>query len=96
MLRRLCHDHVGRTTFFYFDIPFEETVRRHATRPQAKDFTADDMRGWYVHRDLLGFVDEQIIAASATLEETVLRIERAALRQSSAAPPPGSADAATR
>ena len=29
---------------YYFDIPFEETVRRHQTRSKAAEFGADEMR----------------------------------------------------
>lgn len=71
MLRELYQDHVGRSSFFYFDIPFEETVRRHATRPQGADFSAEDMRVWYVQRDLLDFVAERIVPAASGLDQTV-------------------------
>jgi predicted kinase len=74
MLRRLAADHRGRTTFVYLDVPFEETVRRHATRPQAQEFTPDDMRGWYGSSGPLGTPGEQIITAASTAAETVHRI----------------------
>ena len=35
MLRALRADHRGLSRFYYLDVPFEETMRRHATRPQA-------------------------------------------------------------
>src|SRR5699024_5911789 len=37
MLDRLRCDHVGRTTFYYFDVSWRETLRRHLTRPQAAE-----------------------------------------------------------
>lgn len=74
MLRQLCRDHAGRSSWFYFDLSFDETIRRHATRPQARQFTVEDMRGWYRQRDLLGFVAEQIVSATSTLDQTVERI----------------------
>ncbi|MDQ3656753.1 MAG: AAA family ATPase, partial [Chloroflexota bacterium] len=40
MLGGLRREHRGRTTCFYFDIPFEETLRRHATKPQAGEYGA--------------------------------------------------------
>jgi predicted kinase len=74
MLRRLAADHSGRTTFFYFDVPFDETVRRHATRPQASEFTPEDMRGWYVASGRLDVPGEQIIAATSSVNASVDRI----------------------
>ncbi|MFI5615667.1 hypothetical protein [Amycolatopsis sp. NPDC051903] len=58
MLRRLIADHRGRTHVAYFDVPFEDTVARHATRPQAREFTAEQMRGRYVADDQLGVPGE--------------------------------------
>lgn len=74
MLRQLRDDHVGRSSFFYFDLSFEETVRRHATRPQAQQFGVEDMRGWYRERDLLGFVVEQVVSATSSLDQTIEQI----------------------
>lgn len=74
MLDELRRDHAGTTHFYYFDISWEETVRRHRTRPQADEFTVEQMREWYRPRDLLGFPGERIIQESATLLETVGRI----------------------
>jgi predicted kinase len=74
MLTALLSAHRGRTAVFYLDVSFDETLRRHGTRPQAGQFTADDMRGWYAPRDLLGCDDEQVIPESSALDETVAGI----------------------
>ncbi len=74
MLQGLYDDHVGRSFFFYFDVAFDKTVRRHATRPQASAFSVEDMRGWYHERDLLDFVAEEIVPATSTLDRTIERI----------------------
>lgn len=74
MLRVLTAEHCGATVFYYFDVSFAETVRRHASRPQASEFGVDDMRGWYRDRDLLPFTDERIVPETSCLEETVERI----------------------
>jgi hypothetical protein len=71
MLERLQQCHRGRTWFFYFDVSFEETIRRHATRPQATEFTPEQMAGWYDARDVLDLPDEYVIPQSSTLDETV-------------------------
>jgi hypothetical protein len=49
-------------------------VRRHATRDQAREFTPEDMRGWYLPDDRLGVPGEQLVTASAALEDTVQRV----------------------
>ncbi|GLY38817.1 hypothetical protein Amsp01_048410 [Amycolatopsis sp. NBRC 101858] len=74
MMCRLAADHRGRTCFFYLDVPFEETVRRHATRPQAGEFTPEDMRGWYGASGCLDVPGEQIISAASTVDASVTRI----------------------
>ncbi len=68
-LTGLLSGHQGPSYVYYLDVPFEETVRRHATR--AATFTAEEMRGWYVPRDLLGVSGERVIDETATLDETV-------------------------
>ncbi|MFI7126776.1 hypothetical protein ACIBQ1_13860 [Nonomuraea sp. NPDC050153] len=74
MLQTLRADFPGRSRFFYLDIPFEETLRRHATLPQSAEFGPDLMREWYVERDLLPGAYETIIGQDSTLEETVRRL----------------------
>lgn len=74
MLQRLHETHPGRAAYYYFSIPFDETVRRHATRPLADVVSAEEMRGWYRHDDGLGFVDEQVVDTDATAQDTVERI----------------------
>jgi predicted kinase len=71
MLDTLHRDHQGMSRFYYLDVPFEETLRRHATRPQATEFGCAEMRGWYREKDLLPGGIEQIIPAVKTLEATV-------------------------
>lgn len=71
MLARLCRDHRGESHFYYFDITLVETLRRHASRPQASEFGPEDMRNWYRPRDLLTTIPERIIPETSTLHETV-------------------------
>ncbi|MFD1937434.1 MULTISPECIES: AAA family ATPase [Nonomuraea] len=71
MLAALERDHAGRAEFFYLDVPLEETLRRHATRPQCAEFGEELMREWYVERDLLPDTDERIIDQDSSLDDTV-------------------------
>jgi len=74
MLRQLRDDHAGPSYFYYLDIPFEETIRRHATRSKATAFTAEEMATWFHAQDLLGEPRETVIDQTSSLEMTVKRI----------------------
>ncbi len=77
MLRRLKAGHTGPAHFFYLDVSFAETVRRHATRPQAEEFTAEQMREWYAELDVLDGVNEAVIAENSSEEATLNLIAQA-------------------
>ena len=74
MLRRLIADHVGLTRVYYFQIPFDETLKRHSTKPLAKVVTSEQLQDWYHPCDLLGVPGEQIIDESSSLEDSAKRI----------------------
>lgn len=61
---------------YYFDVSFDETLRRHETRPQKSQFGPEHMRSWWLEHDVLTVIRETIIPESSTLEETVTRIIR--------------------
>jgi hypothetical protein len=74
MLEGLRRDHRGTSCWYYLDVPFEETMRRHATRPQATEFGRAEMQRWYRQLDLLPSGIEQIVAASNPLDDTVRQV----------------------
>ena len=74
MLRQLIADHAGKTAAYYFQIPFDETIRRHSTRPLANVVSEEQMRDWYHAADLLGVPGEQIIEESSSLDDTAKRV----------------------
>lgn len=78
MLNQLRAGHQGPTHVFYLDVSFEETLRRHTTRPQAADFTPEQMKDWYVHRDLLHCADEHIVSEASSEQQTLEFIARTA------------------
>ncbi len=59
---------------YYFDIPFEETVRRHQTRSKAAEFGADEMRKWWKEKDYLDMIKETTIMEDKTKDEIVNEI----------------------
>lgn len=46
---------------YYFDISFNETLRRHQNKPDAYEFGEKEMRGWWQEKDLLGVAGEKLI-----------------------------------
>jgi predicted kinase len=76
MLDALRGDHRGVSCFYYLDVPFEETMRRHATRPQAAEFGRAEMHSWYRERDLLPGGIEQVVPAENSLDDTVRHVMR--------------------
>ena len=70
MLAALRRDHPGPSHFYYLDVSLPESLRRHETRQQRTEFSAADMRRWYLQRDLLTSVSERIIPETSTLATT--------------------------
>ena len=71
--------HRGASVAFYLDVPWEETLRRHAGRPQVDDFTPEQMRGWWSPHDLLrpspgtGFT-EHLLGPEVSLDDAADRV----------------------
>lgn len=63
-----------RSLVFYMDVPFEETLRRHATKPNAHEFGEEEMRRWWLEDDRTGFEGERVIPAGNTVEDSVREI----------------------
>ena len=76
MLQRLADSHPASSHWYYLDVPFEETLRRHAGKPQAAEYGEAEMSRWYREKDLLPGGIEAIIPADSSLENTVQRIMR--------------------
>ena len=65
MLARLLADYRARSHWYYLDVPFEETVARHATKPIAGEVSVDVLREWYRPHDLLPGGIEKVIPPPA-------------------------------
>lgn len=68
-----------RVYAYYFDIPFEETLRRHQTRAKCKEFGEDEMRKWWREKDFAKQLKEKSITAEKDMESIVEDIYDAAL-----------------
>ncbi len=56
---------------YYYDLPFEETLSRHGTRPCREEFGEEAMRRWWVEKDYLGIKGERILHKEKGMEDTV-------------------------
>jgi len=59
---------------YYYDIPFEETLRRHQTKSNKDDFGEAEMRDWWIEKDYIGFISEKPIYKNESLEEVAEKI----------------------
>ncbi|MEU8894744.1 AAA family ATPase [Nocardia sp. NPDC048505] len=64
----------ARSFFYAYDLSFEETVRRHATRPQAIAFGPEEMSAWYRGWDALDFVSEVRFDAGWSVDAAIERV----------------------
>ena len=64
-----------QTAVFYIDVSLEETVRRHQTKPVAKDFGEEEMKSWYQLKNYLDVPGEMIVDENSSLEKTVTLIQ---------------------
>ena len=61
---------------YYYDISFEETLRRHSTKPNRGDFGEKEMRRWWREKDLLAIIPERILTEDQSLEDAMNTILR--------------------
>ena len=56
---------------YYYDIPFEETLRRHETKPNRADFGPEAMREWWKEKDYIGYLLEKTLTQKLALEDAM-------------------------
>lgn len=77
MLQDLVRAHQGVTRCYYLDVPFEQTLLRHATKPDAEylaHVNEGHLRDWYRDKDLLPDGLETVVPAASSLDDTVQQI----------------------
>jgi adenylate kinase family enzyme len=67
--------HPEQNYVFYFDISFEETIKRHRTKPNKNEWSEADMKEWYNHKDFMGYDFEYTISEKSTKNDTVKKIK---------------------
>lgn len=56
---------------YYFDIPFEETLKRHQTKPNCNEFGEEAMRKWWREKDFSGVLMERFITSEKDIQGIV-------------------------
>lgn len=74
MLTRLASHFKGHVKLYYFDISFEETLRRHVTKSNSHEFGEEQMREWYKEKDTLGLLDEKLFIDNQSEDEVYQNI----------------------
>ncbi len=74
MLAALTRDHHGISAAFYYDLTFDETVARHASKPSSAEYGPDLMATWYQERDLIPALNETVLGADISLDAAVSRV----------------------
>ena len=59
---------------YYFDLPFEETLKRHQTRFNCHEFGEDAMRRWWKEKDYSNIPNERSITCEMSLDSIVAEI----------------------
>lgn len=65
---------VEKIRAYYLDLSFEETVRRHQTRPKCQEFGREEMRRWWREKDFSDVLQEVRIGAAMDLEQIAAEI----------------------
>ncbi len=56
---------------YYYDLPFEETLVRHQTKPKLFEFGEEEMRRWWNEKDYIGVIIEKVFTKEISLDEAV-------------------------
>lgn len=59
---------------YYYDLPFEETLLRHATKPNQAEFGEVEMRRWWQEKDFLPNIRETVFQKDLGFSEAVQQI----------------------
>jgi len=73
MLKHLIHFYNEKAYVYYFDLSFEETVKRHNSRPKKMEFGEDSLRAWWNSKDYLG-VDKETKFTDEMSQNEVLQL----------------------
>lgn len=61
---------------YYYDIPFEETLKRHESKPKKSEFGEAEMRRWWNEKDYIGLIPEETFKEDDSLEYAIDKISQ--------------------
>ncbi|MEN8252024.1 MAG: zeta toxin family protein, partial [Patescibacteria group bacterium] len=67
-------DKSSESYIYYFDISFDETLRRHKTKHNAYEFGKKEMKEWFKEKDVLNFSGEKVLGEELSKEQLVEKI----------------------
>jgi len=67
----ICDMYTDNIYAYYFDLPFEETLKRHLNKPNSDDFGEAEMRQWWKEKDYLTNIQEKILDSGMSKEYIV-------------------------
>ena len=70
MLERLV-EYFDSVYIFYMDVSFEETLKRHETKPKRHEYGAEKMKEWWIEKDHLLLPSETIIPETYSPDDAV-------------------------
>lgn len=73
-LRALGADHGDVSRAYAMDVPFEETLRRHATKAKANEFGEAEMRALWHGLQFVGELEESVIGVEASADAAAARV----------------------
>ena len=71
LFEKLLEEFKDNILAFYFDLPFEETLKRHKTKANANEFGEKEMRKWWREKDLIGYIPENILNEKLNEDEII-------------------------
>jgi hypothetical protein len=60
-----------RVFVYYYDIPFEETLKRHETKEKKFEFGEAEMRRWWNEKDFIKIIPEHVFTQEISLEDAM-------------------------
>ena len=72
--QEIIHLFEGNVQVYYFDISFEETLKRHSQRNKNQEFGVVEMKRWWLPEDYLGFPGEQRLSEQLSEKQIIRQI----------------------
>ncbi|BDQ57757.1 hypothetical protein EfsSVR2331_18820 [Enterococcus faecalis] len=72
--QEIIHLFEGNVQVYYFDISFEETLKRHSQRNKNQEFGVVEMKRWWLPEDYLELAGEQRLSEQLSEKQIIRQI----------------------